>query len=81
MTARHPQAKDIPDDVVLSMLDGTEEWSPWLFMWDLEEVFPDLPRKVILAKMRQLMRRGLVGGCRCGCRGDFYLIRRQARAA
>jgi hypothetical protein len=29
--------------------------------------------EVALAKMRALIRRGLVDGCRCGCRGDFEI--------
>jgi len=31
------------------------------------------PRKLALARMRNLHRRGLVGGCPCGCRGDFEI--------
>jgi hypothetical protein len=31
------------------------------------------PPKLQLAKMRMLIRRGIVQGCPCGCRGDFYL--------
>lgn len=31
------------------------------------------PEKVALAKMRSLYKRGLVGGCDCGCRGDFEI--------
>lgn len=33
----------------------------------------DTPSKVALAKMKALHRRGLVGGCPCGCRGDFEI--------
>jgi hypothetical protein len=29
------------------------------------------PEKVVLAKARSLVRRGLLLGCPCGCRGDF----------
>lgn len=31
------------------------------------------PDKVVLAKMRRLIDRGLVDGCPCGCRGDYEL--------
>lgn len=31
------------------------------------------PTKVILAKMNKLIKQGLVGGCACGCRGDFFI--------
>lgn len=33
----------------------------------------DIPDKLALAKMRMLIRKGLVDGCGCGCRGDFEL--------
>lgn len=29
--------------------------------------------RLALAKMRQLIRRGLAEGCTCGCRGDFEI--------
>ncbi len=31
------------------------------------------PKKVALAKMKSLHKKGLVGGCTCGCRGDFEI--------
>lgn len=31
------------------------------------------PEKLVLAKMRQMIRRGVVDGCPCGCRGDFEI--------
>jgi hypothetical protein len=34
---------------------------------------PDVPDRLLLAKMDGLIRRGLVDGCTCGCRGDFVL--------
>lgn len=33
--------------------------------------YPGMPWKVVLAKARSLIRRGLIDGCDCGCRGDF----------
>lgn len=41
-------------------------------IWDLEDRL-GFPRKVVLAKMKALERRGLIDGCCCGCRGDFEL--------
>jgi hypothetical protein len=40
-----------------------------------------LPAKVLLAKLRKLVRRGLVEGCVCGCRGSFVAIERPAADA
>jgi hypothetical protein len=34
---------------------------------------PGTPDKVMHAKMKSLYRRGLVGGCDCGCRGDWEI--------
>lgn len=31
------------------------------------------PERLVLAKMCMLIRRGLVDGCTCGCRGDFEI--------
>jgi len=45
----------------------------WCLTFDLEERMPDVPPKVILAKCRSLIKRRLMHGCDCGCRGDFYL--------
>lgn len=33
--------------------------------------YPHMPNKVVLAKARKLVLRGLLSGCACGCRGDF----------
>jgi hypothetical protein len=36
--------------------------------------FPGLPPKVVLAKAKKLLRRGVIDGCACGCRGDFEVL-------
>lgn len=45
----------------------------WVFTWNLEYLMPIFPSEVILAKASALIRRGLLTGCDCGCRGDFEL--------
>ncbi len=41
---------------------------------DLSFAFPaSSPRKLRIAKMVMLERRGLITGCTCGCRGDFEI--------
>lgn len=60
---------------------GPRTWAPSSATWGYPEaghcvsrVMPEFtPPKLQLAKMRQLMHRGLVDGCACGCRGDFEL--------
>jgi hypothetical protein len=34
---------------------------------------PNTPHKVVVAKLAKLIRRGLIDGCACGCRGDFEI--------
>ena len=46
----------------------------WCLTFDLEERFPQYPYKVLRAKCARLVKRGLLDGCTCGCRGDFYVI-------
>lgn len=72
MSERRMQAKDIPDEPILRLLETRNgEWTLW---WDITKAMPEgVPEKVVLAKMASLIRRGLVDGCACGCRGDFVL--------
>lgn len=79
------KAADISDDRLLRIIrefnDGSAPprvpggWSGprWALMWDLQDRLPEFPEKVIRAKCRQLIKRGLLDGCTCGCRGDFEL--------
>lgn len=34
---------------------------------------PETPHKLFHSKMKSLHKRGLIGGCVCGCRGDFEI--------
>lgn len=70
------QCKDIPDRPVLEyLLRHKGQWCNWC--WDernVAEAMPSgTPAKLVLAKMRQLIKRGLADGCGCGCRGDFEI--------
>lgn len=78
------QAKDILDSEVLNYL--ADRQGKWTCLWygslknscpEVSDVYYAMPEgtpcKVALAKMRSLHRRGLVGGCGCGCRGDFEI--------
>ena len=80
------QCKDIDAIPILRTLynNGIVRWS-WI--WGKESTdggdvhygsvqwgFPDnCPRKLVAAKMKSLIGKGLVDGCTCGCRGDFEL--------
>jgi hypothetical protein len=71
------QCKDIPDRPVLEFLAKRPGvWHNWYFGddKDVRIAMPDgVPEKLVLAKMRQMIRRGVVDGCPCGCRGDFVI--------
>jgi hypothetical protein len=71
------QCKDIPDAPVLAFLADLGAPASWFgneFDSSVTHAMPaGTPEKLALAKMGMLMRRGLVDGCTCGCRGDFEL--------
>lgn len=74
------QAKDIPEPAVLAFLAELKVPATWYSMNGhppensvLRAMPPGTPEKVALAKMRALIRRGLVDGCPCGCGGAFTL--------
>jgi hypothetical protein len=58
---------------------GYDHFPHWVFTWNLKCLMPMFPPEVILAKARALIRRGLLTGCDCGCRGDFELTREGAQ--
>jgi predicted transcriptional regulator len=33
-------------------------------------------KKIIIQKMAKLIKRGLVSGCGCGCRGDYEITQK-----
>jgi len=74
------KTKDISDKAVLEYLAQFQ--GKWTSLWygnlsDVNDVYyampKDTPPKVALSKMKRLHARGLVGGCPCGCRGDFEI--------
>ena len=73
------QCKDIPDGPILQFLARCPgEWHSWYFRdgKDVRTAMPggfSLDDRLVLAKMRGLIRRGLVAGCPCGCRGDYEI--------
>jgi hypothetical protein len=77
---RRIKAEDIDGDRLLAQIYLTnfersehDRCAGWVQSWDLREWYPDVPYKVVLAKVRSLKRRGLLDGCTCGCRGDFEM--------
>ena len=36
----------------------------------------DIPFKLVVAKMKQMIKKGIVDGCGCGCRGDYVITQK-----
>lgn len=76
------KCKDIPDKPILKfLLRHRGRWATWSndskFMPTVVNAMPKgIPRKLVLAKMRMMIRRGVVDGCGCGCRGDFEITKK-----
>lgn len=63
------QAKSISDVVALQLVSA----HPKATIWDLQARLQEYPPKVVRAKLAALVKRGLLAGCTCGCRGDFEI--------
>lgn len=74
------QCKDIPTKPILSLLASIGGVGCNRF-FDLDNnprcishAMPEgTPEKLAVAKMRNLIKKGYVNGCCCGCRGDFEI--------
>lgn len=77
------QAKDISDVDFLRIVDRLSRDGSWGASWgaaprwvlrmEVQDEMPDVPWKVLLAKARSLIKRRLMTGCGCGCRGDYEI--------
>ena len=72
------QCKDIDTRAVLRFLAAHDgEWCTWgkgYGMPTVQDAMPEgTPEKLQRTKMAGLIRRGLVDGCPCGCRGDYEI--------
>ena len=67
------KTSDIADDEFLSIvqeINNNENRSAHI--GDMEERL-SVPLKLVLSKARRLIRRGVLDGCWCGCRGSFQI--------
>jgi len=82
------QAKDIPDEVMIDLVSSLQNIqrayvdgrglqyfkTSSASRFDIQNLWPSVPEKVILAKLRRLINRDVIDGCACGCRGDFRVL-------
>ena len=76
------QCKDIPDIPILKFVAGQPIWGTWFAGFDnsVDQAMPkDVPPKLVHAKMNMLLRRGVIDGCPCGCRGDYEITEKGKR--
>lgn len=72
-TPKKMQCKDISDEVFLGLVARLQSRNGrWVMRHEIEEL-TEWPWKIIIAKARKLILRGLLDGCYCGCRGDFEI--------
>lgn len=63
-----------PEQALALGADNPEQpVSHWANRFDIAKALGNPPEKVVLAKLRSLIKRGLLTGCYCGCRGDIEL--------
>lgn len=75
------QCKDISEIPILQWLAAHTNENRWSthyqsedITWSFAHIFPEEANwKLRLAKLKGLVKRGLVDGCTCGCRGDWYI--------
>ncbi len=76
------QCKDISDHLILEFLAKNprqqHNWFPIdesisLSKFSVRHVIPNIPDKLLVAKMASMIKKGLVDGCGCGCRGDYVI--------
>lgn len=65
------QAKHVTDAEVMTALEASRSSSGSSTIWDVEKLLSTFPVKIVRAKLQALVRRKVIDGCTCGCRGDF----------
>lgn len=69
----HPTC--LKSKILMFLCQQEGKWGTWgisYYMPTVQAVFPvGTLERVQLRYMQRMQRRGYVGGCRCGCRGDY----------
>lgn len=68
------KTSDLEDkEVMQAVYDSCVADNMWSNTHKIAEKFPNFPFKVVASKLSRLLKRRLVTGCDCGCRGDWEL--------
>jgi hypothetical protein len=84
MKAARYQAKDVDEAAVIAAIQRLRttpypysgvvpQDKRWVHFDELHDAFPDVPKKVFRAKLAAMIRKDILDGCTCGCRGDFEI--------
>lgn len=71
------QTKDITDLVMLAALEavrGINGAPKWSALSGVQRHLSEIPPKLVLSKLRSMIKRRVISGCGCGCRGDFEIL-------
>lgn len=64
------------DDVLLDAVKsvrGRNGVPTWATLWDVQAHLNTFPPKVTQRALESAIKRGILKGCACGCRGDFEI--------
>lgn len=68
---RKQKASDIDDDLIYAVVDRAKYPILGQNRWEIVDALFEFHPKVVQAKLRQMVNKGRLKGCACGCRGDF----------
>jgi hypothetical protein len=79
-TDRKPKASDIPDEIMYLLIEKItqQSYENRAYLAHIAAELPDVPLKVVRAKLSQMINKkrlyGWLNGCNCGeCNGDFHI--------
>lgn len=73
-TPKKLQCKDIKDERFLSVVAYLQTLHGHPALVDHIAAHSIIPRNLVVAKARKLIRKKKLSGCACGCRGDFRVL-------